>query len=504
MNNVMHRAEPSLTKQALWMVFARVVGIAVSLAVPMLLVRLFNPSEVGIYRQIMLIVTAAVNILPIGFQMSMFYFVPRDQERASGFVLNVLAFLSVIGAAVCMLFIAWPNVLRYLIGNSALVPYAPLIGLMVLTWMPSSLLELIASVYSDIKASTIFIIISQCAKTVLLLPAVLVFRSIDALLIAAIIQGIVLLVILVVYLRRRFPRFWTRFDPSAFREQLMYALPFGFSAILGTAQSDLHAFLIAHRFSTAEYAIYALGAAQLPLIPLLGDAVNVVMLEESAPSRAEASTVRFARLLFRAIRKLSLVYFPITVVFFIFRTEFVQTMYTSRYLASVPIFAINLMVLPFTALNVDAVLRSYPQFKFQVICVRIATVAMLVATSLAAMSRFGLIGAMSAFLICTAAERIVLFSFCLRLLNAKRRDWWEMSDVAKIALATAVASLIGLLVREGMSNSAPQGTLVLGAAAFLLTYSLLISFLHILHPDEKSAINVYTNRYLGITVFAID
>ena len=79
-----------------------------------------------------------------------------------------------------------------------------------------------------------------------------------------------------------------------------------------------------------------------------------------------------------------------------------------------------------------------------------------------------------------------------------------MSDVAKIALATAVASLIGLLVREGMSNSAPQGTLVLGAAAFLLTYSLLISFLHILHPDEKSAINVYTNRYLGITVFAID
>ena len=178
MNNVMHRAEPSLTKQALWMVFARVIGIAVSLAVPMLLVRLFNPSEVGIYRQIMLIVTAAVNILPIGFQMSMFYFVPRDQERASGFVLNVLAFLSVIGAAVCMLFIAWPNVSWYLIGNSALVPYAPLIrpygayldG-------PSSLLELIASVYSDIKASTIFIIISQCAKTVLLLPAVLVFPS---------------------------------------------------------------------------------------------------------------------------------------------------------------------------------------------------------------------------------------------------------------------------------------------------------------------------------------
>src|SRR4051812_15987398 len=89
--------EESLTRQALWMLFARVSGVAISLALPLVLVRIFEPSGIGLYRQIFLLVTTAVNVLPLGFQMSAFYYLPRDKERAPFFILNIVLFLALVG-----------------------------------------------------------------------------------------------------------------------------------------------------------------------------------------------------------------------------------------------------------------------------------------------------------------------------------------------------------------------------------------------------------------------
>src|SRR4051794_33495254 len=91
------RTEASLTSQALWMLFARVTGALIGMALPLVMVRIFDPAAIGIYRQTFLVVTTAVNILPLGFQMSAFYYLPREEERAPVFVLNIVLFLSLIG-----------------------------------------------------------------------------------------------------------------------------------------------------------------------------------------------------------------------------------------------------------------------------------------------------------------------------------------------------------------------------------------------------------------------
>ena len=446
-------------------------------------------------------ITTAVNILPLGFQMSAFYYLPREKERAPAFVLNIVLFLSLIGIVVCAVLMVYPGVLRYVVGSGAgLEQYATLIGLTIFTWMASSFLEIVATAQGDVKVSTTFIIAAQLAKTLFLLVAAFTFHTIYALLIAAILQGVIQLLILIWYLNREFPGFGRRFDPAAFREQAAYVLPFGISAIVATAQSDLHSFLVAHRFTPPEYAIYSVGAAQLPLVALLGHAVNLVMLTKVSSLQSHGDDEGVRILLFRAVRKLSMVYIPVTAALFVLGKDFIETMYTSAYLSSWPILALNLALLPLAAMNVDAVLRAYAQFRFKVLVLRIAMVALLVVTSLAAMDYLGMIGAMLAFVVCGALERLILFSFCARMLGATSSDWWQV-DVVKVMFAAGCAAWATYLICAAMIVSAPQARFFAGAIVFSLIYTLLIGAFRVLEQDEKHIINGCTARYLRFEVF---
>ncbi len=55
---------PSLARSALWLAAAKTAAFALSLAVPLLLVRQLTASEFGIYKQMFLLLDSATLILP--------------------------------------------------------------------------------------------------------------------------------------------------------------------------------------------------------------------------------------------------------------------------------------------------------------------------------------------------------------------------------------------------------------------------------------------------------
>ena len=67
------------------------------------------------------------------------------------------------------------------------------------------------------------------------------------------------------------------------------------------------------------------------------------------------------RLTARAMQKLSFFYFPIYVFLLITAQTFIITLFTQNYLASVPIFLINLTLLPFDIWVTDPIVRAYKE-----------------------------------------------------------------------------------------------------------------------------------------------
>jgi len=98
-------------------------------------------------------------------------------------------------------------------------------------------------------------VISQLTKSALTVGAALVFHSVRAMIWAAAIQGMLQILFMLAYIRRRFGQRFERirdaFDLALFKAQIGNALPYGLGSFAQTAQGDLHSFMVSRYFLPA-------------------------------------------------------------------------------------------------------------------------------------------------------------------------------------------------------------------------------------------------------------
>src|SRR3954468_22381673 len=132
----------SLAARAFLLMFAKVLAYFLGFALPLVLVRRLSQHEFGLYKQVFLVVSTALTVLPLGFSLSAYYFLPREAEEKRGaVVLNVLCFNLAIGATAFLILLLRPTLLAALFGSQELTAYAPLVGLVVVLWLTSNFLE---------------------------------------------------------------------------------------------------------------------------------------------------------------------------------------------------------------------------------------------------------------------------------------------------------------------------------------------------------------------------
>src|SRR5437588_112068 len=229
------KKESSLTKRAFWLMFAKTLGFALTFILPPLLVRRLTQTEYGLFKQIFLVVGTAIAVLPLGFGMSAYYFLPReDERRRAQVVFNVLLFSATIGGLGCFALVLFPGLLGHVFQDATLVEYGPLTGVVIFFWVVSSFLETAAVANQETRLSTVFIICAQLTKTLFMLAALFAFGTLRALVYASLLQGVLQTAILLGYLRSRFPHFWRGFELEMLRTQLAYAMPLAFAGLLFT------------------------------------------------------------------------------------------------------------------------------------------------------------------------------------------------------------------------------------------------------------------------------
>jgi len=107
----------TLTSRAAWLVLGKTLAFLLAFALPLLLVRRMSQYEFGLYKQIFLFVTTAMMLLPLGFHMSAYYFLPREPQWGKQIVLNILLFEVLVAIIACALIVLWPSLLSALFNN---------------------------------------------------------------------------------------------------------------------------------------------------------------------------------------------------------------------------------------------------------------------------------------------------------------------------------------------------------------------------------------------------
>jgi O-antigen/teichoic acid export membrane protein len=440
----------------------------------LLLVRRLDREQYGLYKQAFLVVTTAMIVLPLGVPMSAFYFLPREPTHRRETVLNIVLFHVVVGALACGALVLYPSILTAIFGSTQLEPYAAWIGVAILFWISGAFLDMIPVANDEVRLAAVFIIGIQASRALIFVGAVLLFGTLRSLLAAAILHGVIQTMVLGFYLESRFAGFWRALDWRMLRDQLSYALPLGAAGVLMAAQTDLHNYFVSNHFGPVLFAIYSIGTLQLPLMGLLQEATNSVLITRVSCLQKRGEHREIVSLLARAARKLALVYFPVYIFLMVAGREFIRVLFTSRFADSWPIFAVNLTLLPLGIVLLDPLFRAFERERYFLLRLRLALAVGLIAALWLFTARLGLLGVIAVVVATAALERTAMAIHFARLLDVAASDLVLLRDIGRIAIAALAAGVVAELTRLLL---VPKGALVVLAgcgAAFALVYLVVV------------------------------
>lgn len=475
-----------MTKRTALLAAARVLAFALTIPLPLLLVRTLSQSEFGLYKQVFQIMQTVLALSGLSVNMSVLYFLPRNPDKKPQIALNVLAFYAVVGSLVALVFAAYPGWITLIFKGDGLVPHIPLLGVAILLWLLSTVLEVVAVADNDIRSASLFIVVIQLTKSALMMLAAVLFGTVHAIVIAAVVQGALHCLIMFVYLHKRFDRFWGTFDWQLFKAQLANAIPFGIGALAYGMQADLHNYFVSHYFDPDQFAIYAVGCFQLPLLAMLFDSVVSVLIPEIARREAKGDYSGIIELWAAAIRKVALFFIPVHALLFVVRHEFIVTLFTKDYDAAAPIFAINLLNLFLFICLPTSVLRSFDQLKYfrlrlSLIMIPVAGAALYTGIHVA-----GLVGAIAAFITVQTLDLSILLSALARKLKMSPRDIRRLAPVLRNVAATSVAALVTLTVKLVIAGSHAFIVLVVCSSVFVTAFLLMAFITGAVTASEKA------------------
>ena len=468
MNN--EKKSTSFTERAAWLTAANFIGFAMMSITPFVIVRLLDPMQFGIYKQLFLILTTTLSVLNLQVASSAYYFMPRAEGKQLQVALNIILFYAGAGMVVAIIFLLFPGWAGYIFNNQEVVHYIPQLGLAILLWAVSANLEVIPLSLGDVRVSSTFIVLAQVMKCCLLVTAAVMFRSVRAILWASIIEGAMQSLFMMLYIRRKFGALWRPIDWQLFKQQIGNALPFGTGSTIQGVQSDLHNYFVSYYFSPIVYATYVNGCFQLPLLSLLQYSFAGVLIPEVAQMAATGNFRGIVEAWLNAMRKLAMLILPICALMFVLRYEIITTLFTKAYANSVPIFSIYLVNLALLTILTGSILRAFDEFRFYRLKLHLVLIPVSWLSLYTGIKWAGLIGAVTATVLVQTIDVSISLLMAARKVELKVQDLKHLAPLVKTLLAIGAAAILTYTVKLALGSLHPFVVIIACGMTFVLIY----------------------------------
>jgi O-antigen/teichoic acid export membrane protein len=327
------------------------VALIVSLSV---LARLVAKPELATYQQLNLIYSLAAPLLLVGTPTALLYFVGRsrsaDERRA--WLLRAYVILGATGLLAACAALLCRDPLAEAFNNpplsGAIVLYAPyLLFVFIAAATPPALVASGATTHAAVLNAAI-----GAFTLIALVTAALIEPTGKALALGLSASGVALATASVFAVSRTLG-LDTRDNElgDGVRSLLAYGLPMTVVAVSGSLAFQFDRIVVGASFSPHDFAIYALGAVEVPLFLLLGQAVTNVLTPALAQHWQAGDRAGMLALWHRSMRKMSVILLPSFVLLMIMAADVVRVLFGPGYDESVVVFRIYLFLIPLRVAN---------------------------------------------------------------------------------------------------------------------------------------------------------
>lgn len=484
--------QTSLSNQALILIAGKISAFAFSFFVPIALVRLYSQEQYGLFQQVLLIFNTFFAVLQLGMVNSLLYFYPRDIEKRQALLSQTLFFLLAAGTLFGISLFFFQNLIADYFNNPQIGPLLPLLGIYLLLMLVSSFLEILFIVEENALKASLLTFFTGFFRFCFLIGASLILRDVFVLLSALTGIAVLRVAILIFYLSKNYKLSFGNFSRSYFFTQLKYSLPFGLAGIFVILTTTIDKYFISYFYDSKIYAIYAIGCFQVPIVALIFDPVIHIILPKISKLHQESDIPQMHSLWQKAASKLSLIGFPLLVLFLILANQIVVFLFTENYQDSVPILMIYLLLLPRQMTNYGVILRAYGETKY-ISKTCFASLAVAAALMFPSIKAFGI----------TGPPMVVVFSLYLtaylQLSKTKKLlqvTWLKLLPWNDFLRNFTAAALIGFIVYFAILSISlsPLLSILLSSLLFFAIYITVAYRYQLLADNDKKIIADFLSK----------
>jgi O-antigen/teichoic acid export membrane protein len=368
-----------LSHQVGILMLGRVFAFAVMFFVPVVNVRALSVEAYGYYKQFWLLFETVTPILMLGFPRSLLYYIPRSESdlEKSVYVVQTVVFLF----AMAMIAVIFYTVLGQVLGaglGAMVRAFFWRLSFFTVCMMVARYMDELFVAEKKIERQAVYHVATTATQAIVVMAVSWYTRDVSAIIWALAIVATVKLLFALVYT-------WVVYRPSfrtvsfsTLREQLSFALPLGMMAIALLLLTQTDKFIINRYMGRVAFAIYSVGAFQLPIVHIVASSVASVAFPLMAQYQKEERYDAFVELWRRSWLKTSVLFFPIFVFFMVTAEQFIIIMFTESYAGAIPIFRIYLILFLKATTDYAGVLTAFKKQDYLFKILAAAVVANLV------------------------------------------------------------------------------------------------------------------------------
>lgn len=298
--------------------------------------RVLEYEEYGSYGQAILVVTFLSAILSAGLGKIIFVYLSENENINSVLKSNITAglLMSVIG--ICIVLLNIPTISDQL-ANKNLEPLLFIFCFNLLFIIPNQSFNSFLIYSNKVKTSVSLIILGNIIKTILVVAAIQLFKSVSLALLGIVISQFILFLTYSFILRQSLK---VKLDLKMTFEQIKKGYPLGLTGIVGSAILYSDGVMISKMIGVKSYAIYRNGAFEVPLISTIYGSIAAIILPEVSKLFNQGEYKKIALLKKKVIMNSIFIIYPVFIFMLFNSVEFITIYLGDKYIASAYIFFI--------------------------------------------------------------------------------------------------------------------------------------------------------------------
>jgi O-antigen/teichoic acid export membrane protein len=327
-----------------------------------------------------------------------------------------------------------------------------------------------------------------------IIPAVLT-ESIEWLMIGGLAFCTVRVITLLAYLKKEF-KGELGVDVSLLKQQFAYTVPYALAIFVEVIQQNYHQYVVSWKWDPATFAIYSVGCLQIPLVDFIASPASNVMMVRIGEELREGRRKSILAIWNDTNRKLALVFFPLIGLLVVNAYRIITLLFTSEFIASVPIFMVWSLTIAFAIFQTDGVLRALAQTRFLIV-MNLARLAAIIGLMEWSLSRFQLVGPVIVTIVGVAVARFIALMRIRKLLEVSFANLMPWRNLGGIGIVSMLAAVPSAFVGAHLTMHSLV-VLPLSGMVYVTAYAALLLGFGLLSEGEKRSIADLLARYTGL------